>query len=250
MGRWLLSFLFFLVLLAALLVGAYLYFYEPKLKELDEARREASFCAQESALLKSRVDDLESMMGELRQESSELEAQVRERELELEKSQSTQSQLLAELEQEIADGQIQVERLRGELRVDLVDAILFDSGEAVLKPEGREVLKRVASVLVSTDKLVQVHGHTDNVPIRGQLAKTFPTNWELSAARAVNVARFLQDETNIQPERLSANARSEYAPRASNDTDEGKQKNRRIEILLVPPPEPVPLDAVDKAVQP
>src|SRR5262249_9495015 len=71
--------------------------------------------------------------------------------------------------------------------------------------------------------------------ILGALAKRFPTNWELSAARATNVARFLQDETQVDPHLLSAGAYSEYRPRESNDTEEGRRKNRRIEILLGPP---------------
>ena len=71
------------------------------------------------------------------------------------------------------------------------------------------------------------------MPITGNLAKRYPTNWELSAARAVNVARFLQ-QAGVEPERLSATGRSEYEPKAANDTDEGRRKNRRIEILLGP----------------
>jgi chemotaxis protein MotB len=124
------------------------------------------------------------------------------------------------------------------VRVDMIDEILFDSGEATLKPAGIEVLRRVGAVLKKVeDKLVVVQGHTDNVPIIGRLAERFPTNWELSAARAVNVTRFLQDEVEIDPERLSASAFSEFQPRADNATDEGRQKNRRIEILLAPLPE-------------
>jgi chemotaxis protein MotB len=85
---------------------------------------------------------------------------------------------------------------------------------------------------------VQVQGHTDDVPISGRLAERFPSNWELSAARAVNVARFLQ-ERGVDPTLLSATGYSEYRPRAGNDTPEGRQQNRRIEILLGPhaPPE-------------
>ena len=102
------------------------------------------------------------------------------------------------------------------------------------------VLKKVASVLVKANRVIQVQGHTDNVPIKGRLAERFPTNWELSAARAVNVVRFLHEEAGLDPQSLSATGVSEYRPRAANDTDEGRQKNRRIEILLIPPFEPEP----------
>ncbi len=238
MGKWLLGLFVVLLLVAAALGVAYYMYYLPQAQDLEDARREASLCAQERATLRSRISDLEGMLNDLRQESAELEAEIREREERLAEVQSTQNELLSELEQEIADGQIRVERLRGQLRVDVVDEILFDSGEATLKVGGKEVLKRVASVLATADREIQVQGHTDNVPIRGRLAETFPTNWELSAARAVNVVRFLQDEAALPPEHLSASGLSEYRPRAENDTPEGRQRNRRIEILLLPPLEP------------
>jgi chemotaxis protein MotB len=117
----------------------------------------------------------------------------------------------------------------------MVDEVLFDSGEADLKPEGIAILKKIGGVLKKTEgRTIEVQGHTDNVPIRGALAQRFPTNWELSAARATNVVRFLQDEAGVAPTGLSAAARSEYQPRASNDTEEGRRQNRRIEILLGP----------------
>jgi len=194
-------------------------------------------------VLTSRVDDLEAMLGELRAESEELETLVREKEAMLAEVQSTQDELVAELQQEIADGQIQVNRLKNQLSVDMVDEILFDSGEATLKPAGREVLKRVATVLATAGRPIQVQGHTDNVPIVGQLAETYPTNWELSAARAVGVVRFLQDDARLDPALLAAAAYSENQPRADNETPEGRERNRRIEIVLLPPVEPAPTPA-------
>ena len=240
MGKWLLSLLAIVLIVVAALAASYLLYYLPLTQDLEDARREASLLAQERSTLKNRVSDLEHMLGELRTESAELEARVQEKESQLAELQSMQDELVSELEQEIADGQIQVRRLRGQLRVDMVDEILFDSGEATLKEEGQAVLKKVASVLVNANRVIQVQGHTDNVPIKGRLAEHFPTNWELSAARAVNVVRFLQEEAGLDPQSLSATGLSEYRPRATNDTNEGRQKNRRIEILLVPPFEPEP----------
>jgi chemotaxis protein MotB len=96
------------------------------------------------------------------------------------------------------------------------------------------VLAKVGTILQKTeDRTIEVQGHTDNVPIVGALAKKYPTNWELSAARAVNVARYLQ-QSGVEPTRLSAAAHSEYRPRSANDSDVGRRKNRRIEILLGP----------------
>jgi len=118
--------------------------------------------------------------------------------------------------------------------VDVVDKILFDSGRAEVKPEGLDVLKRVVEILITvTDKIIRVEGHTDNVPIAGTLAKRYPTNWELSAARAINITRYLEKE-GLDPALLSAAAFGEYQPVADNETPEGRAKNRRIAIILLP----------------
>jgi len=212
----------------------YLLLHQPRVKDLEEARREASLCVQERAAVNGRVSDLESMLGDLRRESAELAEQIRLREERLARAQSTQDEIVAKLQEEIANGQVQVERLRGQLRVDMVDEILFDSGKATLKPAGKEVLKKLASVLASSDRQIRVVGHTDDVPIVGRLAETFPTNWELSATRAVNVVRFLQEGASLDPAVLSASALSQYRPRVPNNGPEGRQKNRRIEIVLEP----------------
>lgn len=235
MSRWVSTLVLMVVAVAAAVAAFFLFYYQPQTRKLEEARREASLCVQERSTLKSRLSDLESMLSELKQESAGLAEQVRIKQEELAKVQTTQDQLVAGLQEEIASGQIQVERLRGQLRVDVVDEILFDSGDATVKPAGKDVLKKVAAVLASAERQIRVLGHTDDVPIAGRLAGKYPTNWELSAARAVNVVRFLHEEAGLDPERLSASAQSQYHPRASNETTEGRQRNRRIEILLEPP---------------
>jgi chemotaxis protein MotB len=235
MSRWLSTLVLVVLAVAAAIAAFFLFYYQPLIREVEEARREASLCVQERSMLKSRVSDLESMLGELKQQSAGLAEQVRAKEEELAKVQATQDELVAGLQDEIASGQIQVERLRGQLRVDVVDEILFDSGDATVKPAGKDVLKKVAAVLANAERQIRVLGHTDDVPITGRLAETYPTNWELSAARAVNVVRFLHEEAGLDPARLSASAQSQYHPRAANDSPEGRQKNRRIEILLEPP---------------
>jgi chemotaxis protein MotB len=147
---------------------------------------------------------------------------------------STYEDLLAEMKGEIEQGQVAITELKGKLTVDVVDRILFDSGQTEVKPEGLAVLKRVVEILMSvTDKVIRVEGHTDNVPIGGILARKYPTNWELSAARALNVTRYLEKE-GIDPAILSAAAYGEHQPVAKNDTHEGRAKNRRIAIILLP----------------
>ena len=97
------------------------------------------------------------------------------------------------------------------------------------------MLERVGEVLKQMDNhIVRVEGHTDNATIRGRLAQKYPTNWELSTARATNVVRFLQETTGIDPARLEAVGLGEHHPLASNDTKEGMAQNRRIEIALLP----------------
>lgn len=210
--------------------AVYQWVYLPRERALAEERREA-------AAILERVADLESQRDRLQGEVTDLRGRVAEKEEQLAEFESTKGELVRELEQEIAKGRVQIERIRDELRVDLVDEILFASGETSLKPEGEAVLRKVGEVLKRVeDRSIEVQGHTDDVAIGGALAARFPTNWELSAARAIHVIRFLQEGVGIDPARLSAKAYAQYRPRASNETPEGRRRNRRIEILMGPGP--------------
>ncbi len=126
------------------------------------------------------------------------------------------------------DGDVASEGAANRVSVNLVDQILFKSGEAEISPRGKEVLTKVGGVLKGlTDKQILIGGHTDDRPIH---TPQFPSNWELSAARAVNVVHFLAETVGVDPARLTAAGYSEFHPRAKRD----KAKNRRIEILLTP----------------
>lgn len=149
--------------------------------------------------------------------------------------QDTYDALIGELKKEIEDGKIEITTLQEELTVNVLDHVLFDSGSAKIKPDGIEVLKRVGKILKRVkDNTIFVEGHTDNVPISPALKKKYPTNWELSTARATTVVRYLQEEVGIDPSILKAAGLSEYRPVADNGTEEGKSRNRRIEIILNP----------------
>jgi chemotaxis protein MotB len=168
--------------------------------------------------------DLAEKSGELAQKSGEL-AQLK----------GTYDKLEEKMKDEIAKGDISLSQDGGKLRVGLVDKILFDSGEAAISKRGEGVLARVGAVLASIDdKQIQVSGHTDRTPISEKLAAQFPTNWELSAARATNVVRFLAEKASVPPQRLVASGYGEYHPIASNKSGAGRARNRRIEILLTP----------------
>ena len=147
----------------------------------------------------------------------------------------TYTDLIAGMEKEIQDGQIQISELEGQLKVNIVDKILFDSGEAVVNDQGQKILARVGNILKKEeDKVIQVQGHTDNVKIHWRLKEKYPTNWELSADRATNVVRFMQEQLGIPGRRLEAVGYAEFRPKASNATKEGRAQNRRIELALVP----------------
>jgi len=226
-----------LVILLAAGAAFYLLVLRPQKDALALAEQAASVCAQQLASLRGQVADLTIIRDQLQRSGAELAEKVAEKEKELLALRSTQDELVSELKNEIADKTVQVQRIRDQLRVDLVDEVLFDSGEASLKPAGIAVFGKIGAVLAkATDRRVEVQGHTDNVPITGALAKRFPTNWELSAARATNVVRFLQDQAKLDPRRLTATAHAEFQPKGPNDTDAGRRQNRRIEILLIPIP--------------
>ncbi len=134
---------------------------------------------------------------------------------------------------------IAAERIGDRLRIgldELVDLIEFDSGEARLKPEGVKILKEVSELLKNVpDKHFRVEGHADNVPIGPSLQEKFPSNWELSKARATSVVRYLIEEGGLDSASLSVVGYGDTKPIASNETEEGRKVNRRVEIVLLPP---------------
>ncbi len=197
-------------------------------------------------VLSARGEEAGKAMAEMRQTIDRLQADNQQlahqvdqeriaREARIAQMKSTYDELVQKMESEIARGEITISELQGKLTVNMVERILFDSGKADIKPAGLEVLKRVGDILREVaDKNIRVEGHTDNVPISSRLRETFPSNWELSTARATNVVHFLQDHVGIAGDRLSACGFSQYSPVAGNDTPEGRAQNRRIQIELVP----------------
>lgn len=114
--------------------------------------------------------------------------------------------------------------------IEFREKILFDTGKADIKEKGFETLSKVSELIRSIPNKIIVEGHTDNVPIA---ASDFPSNWELSSARAVKVLRYLIDARKLDPKRFSAIAYGEYQPIVSNDTADGRAQNRRVNILIV-----------------
>ncbi len=166
---------------------------------------------------KGRRTDVEKI-SKLKSDLSELERAK----LELEKR----------LKDEIGDKQVKVEMLEKGLVVTFVSEVLFDSGKAELRKDSQPKLSKVASVLNTTvaDLNVGIEGHTDNQPIK---VSGWKSNWELSTARALSVLHYLS-EKGVQEPRLAATGYGEYKPVATNDAKEGRQKNRRVEIVILP----------------
>jgi chemotaxis protein MotB len=130
---------------------------------------------------------------------------------------------------------ITISELQGKLTVNILDKILFDSGEAELKPEGEKVIQKIATVLAQyPDRQIHVIGHTDNVPIRVGPRTKFASNWDLSTARAIAAVRFLCEKAGGDPRRLGAVGYGEFHPIADNSTAEGRAKNRRIALVVLP----------------
>src|SRR4029078_4492044 len=136
--------------------------------------------------LTAKVEKLETEKAELTTAKDELSKDVQAKTGELEQLKGTYNQLEEKMKDEISKGDIRLSQSGGKLRVDMVDKILFDSGEAVISKRGEGVLARVGAVLATMDdKQIQVSGHTDSHPISEKLVPQFPTNWELSVSRAV-----------------------------------------------------------------
>lgn len=199
---------------------------------------------QLEGILRAKSDTLSTNINELRQQVAELKVEngrltddiaelQKAKEEKVKEVSGTYEQLLANMKNEISKGQVTISELKGKLTVNMEAAILFDSGKADVMPEGLEILDKMVETLKNVkDKAIRIEGHTDTIQITGGLARTFPTNWELSAARAINVTKFLQQQ-GIDPRNLSAAAFAEHKPVADNGTKEGRAKNRRIEITLV-----------------
>jgi chemotaxis protein MotB len=183
--------------------------------------------------LGENVEELETTNTALQSNLTETQRaleELRARERQAQERLATFRQLMERFRAMIDSGRLRVRIVRNRMVVDLPSGVLFDSARAELKPEGLSTLAEVAAVLREIpNREFQVAGHTDNVPISGR----FRDNWDLSTSRALTVTQFLVSQ-GVPANRLSAAGYSDTQPVASNDTAEGRQQNRRIEIALMP----------------
>ncbi|MEA3560542.1 MAG: OmpA family protein [Candidatus Omnitrophota bacterium] len=146
----------------------------------------------------------------------------------------TKLKLEKKLQEEISRGDLKVKMEDRGVVVTMVAEVLFDSGKAAIKDPSKKTLQKVASVLSkgkTSDNFIYVEGHTDNVPIK---YSGYKSNWELSTKRATEVLHFFIDKCKINPRRLAATGYGEQRPLVSNDTPEGRAKNRRVEVIISP----------------
>ncbi len=187
--------------------------------------------------LKAEIEQLKSKTKDLIDNNAELQAEAMLAEAAFKAIKETQDELESRLQEEVKKGNVLISNIGGELVVDLLDKVVFDSGIAELNETGQKVLREVGETLAKVpNKVISVAGHTDNLPMSDKLIEKLPSNWELSTLRATNVVRFLQDEVKIPGNRLSITGYGEYRPIASNNRTSGRRKNRRIEVRLLPLP--------------
>jgi chemotaxis protein MotB len=228
--------------------------FEAKEAELATALKEKNDLKQENAKLQAKVDDLNKQIIDLKKQMDQVRAygkgkadeagalaagmeNLQKRLDELEKQKKIAEERVAmfrslvdKLRSMVDAGQIKVQVRNGRMLLVLPNDILFDSGKTELKPEGKDAIAKVAKVLATMDRHFLVAGHTDNIAIK---TKRFPSNWELSTERAVEVVRLLID-SGMKPSQVGAAGYAEYDPAASNATADGQAQNRRIEIVVEP----------------
>lgn len=217
-------------------------------KDLDAAAAAQAAMEKQMKLMRSQNQTLAAKLTELGQNVQNLLGEKSELAIDLQATREREARLRAEKEAQrtrmakyrkviekfkalVNSGKLKIRIVNGQMVVQMASNILFDSGKAKLSEEGMAALAQLGPILASiTDRKFQVAGHTDNLPIR---SRKFPSNWELSSARAVTVVKFLQ-ENGLKPVTLSAAGYAEYQPAESNDTKQGQESNRRIEITLLP----------------
>ncbi len=173
--------------------------------------------------------------GRLEQELVELSRQKALAKSRIGQLKSTYTALVSDLKNQIEKQEVFIQELGERLSVSFVDRILFEFGSSSITPKGKRILAKVGVVLKNVkDKGIRVVGHTDNIPIMKEYRDKFPSNWELSAARASSVVRYFQWKSGIEPEKMEAVGRALYEPVASNETEEGRAQNRRVEIIIAP----------------
>ena len=160
--------------------------------------------------------------------SKSTSSKLQEIEKQQEKLKEMNETIKAYIEQAKLKDEISLKFNKGELELNLGESVLFEPGQAILKPQASGIMRKISDLLKKNDSLIQIEGHTDNIPIN---TKSFPSNWELSAARAAVVARIMEND-NVPASRMTVIGKGEHHPLAPNSSSSNRAKNRRVSILL------------------
>jgi chemotaxis protein MotB len=180
-----------------------------------------------------RIIALDESVQDLETEKQDLDAQLQAEREAAQAKRSLHDDLVSDLKAELAAKEVKVDLMKSGIRVSMPGEVLFGSGSTSLTDSGRQMLLKVGAKLKDTPYQTVVAGFTDNVPIGGALAQQYPSNWDLAGARAARVVRLLE-AGGVSSEQLIAVSFGENQPVASNDDEEGRAQNRRIEIRLRP----------------
>jgi chemotaxis protein MotB len=188
-----------------------------QLREIEPLRASLTNALADSQQDKAQIGALQTQVANLEKEKEAVG----------QKAKGLEDEMRSDLESK----DVTISTLQGKLTVNILDRVMFDSGEAVLRPDGEAVLRKIAAVLAGHPEIkIHVIGHTDNVPIRSR----FASNWELSTARALAAVHFLTEKAGVDPRRVGAVGYGEFRPIADNLTPEGRARNRRIAITILP----------------
>ena len=182
--------------------------------------------------------DRDKIKKELKRLTKQLTSLIEERDIDKKREvriREAYEKMLSELHDEIENKETIIQQVQEKLVVTFIDKVLFETGQSSITPIGEQKLKAVADILSDIkDGKIHVSGHTDNVPIAPYNRHKYPSNWELSTARAAAVVRFLIEQGDLIPENMEAVGHSFFRPVANNDTPENRAQNRRVEIVIVP----------------
>ena len=202
---------------------------------LQDLRQRVETETRTNVALLEELATLQSEREENLREVAKYQQELKEQATQISRVTDTYKNLIENLSQEIHEGKIRIDQSETRLKLNLVDKILFPSGSATLTNKGRVVLDKVGFSLKDiNDRRIMIEGHTDNVPLSPKLERIYGSNWGLSALRATSVVRYLHEEAGIDPRLLGATGYSMYRPFRENDSSQGRQANRRIEIILTP----------------
>ena len=199
----------------------------------DELVKERDMVNAEKAELQSQIEQYRADQQALNDKLAQTEQQKQQAHAEIDRQQMIYDNLQAAFSKEQQANQVKIEMMKSGIKVNLANEILFPSGSADLNAQGIDVLKRAAAELKKSPYQTLVAGYTDNVSISAKLKEKYPSNWELAGARSARVVRLLEEE-GVPSVQLISLSFGDNHPVASNDTEEGRSKNRRIEIILRP----------------